>query len=86
MIRRSSCFFLGGENVEFAGIEHQFAAAAGEDRLPIILDGTGALLVDVDQPGMAFGAIADQPVAKARQIDRDGDAAREGRIVGRDQP
>jgi len=62
MVGRHEHFLLGGENIKLTGIEHQFAASAGKHRLPVIGNVAGVGQVDVDQAGMALGAIADQLV------------------------
>ena len=65
--------FLGRQDVELAGIEDQRAAAIRRQRLPEIAGAVAARTVHVDQPGMALGPVADQPV-EAREIDRDRNA------------
>ncbi len=64
------------EDVEFVGIEDQFAPAAIIERLPEVMNAVFGLLVDVDDGRVVLAAIADQAVAAASlEIDRQGDAA-----------
>ena len=56
-------------------------------RLPEIGDGVAGAALDIDQAGVALGAIADEAAgAKAGQIDADRDAFADVGIVGIDQP
>ena len=50
---------LRGEDVELVGVEDQLAVAARAERLPIVLDPVGADLLEVDDVGVALGAVAD---------------------------
>ena len=75
VVRRHLHRFLGSEDVELVGIEDQALVGARRDRLPEIGDGVAVALLDVDQAGVALGAIADEVVlAEAREIDADRDA------------
>ena len=71
MIQGHGDEFLGSQDVKLVGIEDQTrqAAARPPDRLPKPIDRIGARPVDIDQPGMRFGAVADEPVI-ALKIDR----------------
>ncbi len=61
--------------------------SVGRDRLPIVGERAGAGLVDIDDAGVALGAVADDAVAKlAGEIDRERDAAGNICGLGRDQP
>ena len=75
---RNAHRLLRGEDVELIWIEDQPPpVAADANRLPVILDGAGADLVDVDDAGVADGAVADQAVGRAGrrcQVNREPDA------------
>src|SRR5258707_14985262 len=70
VIRRHLHGFLGGEDVELAGIEDQAAVRARRDRLPELSDRIAAAAVDIDHTGVALGAVADKAVGvRATEID-----------------
>ena len=78
MVGRHPHRLLRGEDVEFAGIEDQLPALAQEDRFPEVGEIEPAREVDVDDPGVALGPVAQQAhclvsaLAKARKVDRNG--------------
>jgi hypothetical protein len=55
------------------------------DRLPEVGNAAGPRHVDIDQARMPLGAVADEAGPIARQIDRQGDAAGDVRLLGRNQ-
>ena len=75
------------EDVKLVGIEDQALVGARRNRLPEVADLVCVAPFDVDQPGMAFGAIADELVGpEAGQIDADGHAFAHIGVGGVDQP
>ena len=75
IIRRHLHRFLGRQDIELVGIEHQASVGARRHRLPEIGNVVAGAPLDVDQPGMALGAIADEVAGpKPGQIDSDCDA------------
>jgi len=54
--------FLGGQDVELAWIEDQALVAARADRLPELVGRIAGAAIDVDDAGVALGAIADEAV------------------------
>ena len=64
-----------GEDVELAGIENETALPARAHRLPEITDVITGAALDVDDPGVALGAVADQAIrTKPGEVDAHGDA------------
>ena len=79
-------FLARGEDIELAGIEDDFAATAiparDADRFPEIGEIARRGAIDVDQAGMALGAIANEPIGVgAVEIDRNGDTALKHRVA-----
>src|ERR1700761_7314408 len=56
IIRRHLDGFLGGENVEFAGVENETAVGPRGYRLPEFIDRIAAAAVDIDHAGVRLGA------------------------------
>ena len=80
-VRRHLHGLARGEDVELVGIEDQALVAPRLDRLPELGDVVARAAVDVDQAGVALGAVADEAVvAEAGEIDADRHAVGE---VGR---
>jgi hypothetical protein len=87
VIRRHLHGFLGGQDVELAGIENQAAVGPRRDRLPEFIDRIAAAAIDIDHAGVALGAIADEAVGVlAGEIDAQRHAVGEIGIVDIDQP
>ena len=70
IIRRHMNGLARDEDIELIGIEDDLGLAARRDRLPIVEHVAGRALVDIDDAGMALGAIADD-AARAFEIDRE---------------
>ena len=62
------------QDVELVGIEDQLRRPVARDRLPEIERVVVVALVDVDDAGVALGAIADDALGRAAEIDGDGEA------------
>src|SRR5277367_1815461 len=60
VVRRHLDGFLRGQNVELAGIEDQAAVGPRRDRLPELFHRIAATAIDIDHPGVALGAVADE--------------------------
>src|SRR6266404_5070986 len=60
VVRRNLYRLFGGQNVELAGIENEAAVGARRDRLPEFIDRVAAAAIDIDDAGVALGAIADK--------------------------
>ena len=84
IVRRHLDGFLRRQDVEFIRVEDQLAVAC-RDRLPEIGDVVAGAVVDIDQSGVTFGAIADER-AKTGEIDPDCDALADVGVVVVDQP
>src|SRR5262249_46306252 len=61
---------LGGEDIELVGVENEALVLARMHRLPEVGDVVARATLDVDEAGVAFGAVADEAVGtKAGKID-----------------
>src|SRR5262245_41437969 len=63
IVRRDLYRLFRSEDVELAGIENEALLLARAHRLPEIADLVAGAALDVDEAGVAFGAIADHAVA-----------------------
>ena len=79
--------FLGRQDVELVGIEHEALVLARLDRLPELGDVVAGAAIDIDQPGVALGAVADEAVRpEPAEIDTHRDALPDIGVVVVDQP
>ncbi len=86
--------FLRSEDIELVGIEDQALVGARGDRLPEIEHGVAGAPLDIDQAGVALGAVADDALGAAgmrgRELAGEIDAHRHAfahvGIVAVDQP
>ena len=80
--------FFRRENVELVGIEDQALVGARRHRLPEVEHAVAGAAFDIDQAGVALGAIADDAAGaeRAGQIDADGDAVIHVGVVRIHQP
>src|SRR5499433_192304 len=53
---------LGGEDIELVGVENEALVLARVHRLPEVGDVVAGTTLDVDEAGVAFGAVADEAV------------------------
>ena len=73
---------LGGQDVELAGVEQQLAAARLQ-RLPEVARVVAVLAVEVDDAGVAAGAVAGQPPVRSTPTLRDRERRRRRRACRR---
>src|SRR6202020_2772350 len=78
--------FLGGQDVELAGIENEAAIGPRRNGFPEFVDGITTAAVDIDHAGMALGAIADKAAGLlARQINTERNTVDEVRVIDVDE-
>src|SRR5439155_1337982 len=87
VIRRHLHGLFRSEDVELAGIEDEAAVGARRNRLPEFVDAIAATTIDVDDAGVALGAVADKTAGiLAGEIDRQRNTADKIGLLGIDQP
>src|SRR5579872_5597356 len=87
IVRRHLHRFLGGENVEFAGIENKAAVGPPRNWLPELVDLITPAAVDIDDAGVALGAITDEAAGLlSRKIDAQRHAIGEIGVIRIDEP
>src|SRR3984957_4781648 len=86
IIRRHLNGFLGGQNVELAGIENEAAIGPRRNGFPEFVDGITAAAVNIDHAGVALGAVADEAAGLlAREINTERNTVDEVRVIDVDQ-